>query len=161
MITVQGNQSLSKLLTDHADKVPAIIHDILARLGVMGEGQMKRITPVDTGNLRKRISHVMPTATEVHIGTNVTYGLYILGDVAPFTVRAKNKKVLAWVTRGHVRPSTPEGWKEARRRGWARYAKQLRHPGGVDALGKTEQYVVGQIPSVVEAVLKKYGVVGQ
>lgn len=158
MITIDWRPPLDKLMAEHAAKMPYVIRDMLLRLGVMGESKMKQLTPVDTGNLRKRISHTMPNVNEVHIGTNVSYAPFILLDVKPFTIRARRKKALAWVTKGHIRPSTPAGWKEARKRGWARYAKQVTHPGGVNALGRTEEYLETRIPQVAASILKKYGV---
>lgn len=158
MITIDWKPPLDKLMAEHAEKMPYVIRDVLNRLGVIGESRMKQLTPVDSGNLRKRISHTMPNVNDVHIGTNVAYAPFILLDTKPFTIRVRRKKALAWVTRGHIRPSTPKGWREARRRGWARYAKQVTHPGGVDAIGKTEKYLKGQIPTVVASILNKYGV---
>ncbi len=147
-------------MVNHAGKMPSVVRDVLIRLGVMGESHMKRITPVDTANLRKRITWEIPGPPELHIGTNVAYAPFILTDIQPFTIKAKPGKWLAWVDKGHVRPATKAGWKEARRRGIAHYAKQVKHPGGIDALGKTETYLEGKIPSVVASILNKHGITG-
>lgn len=157
MITIDWNPPMDLLLQRHAGKMPAVVKDVLNRLGVMGRDKMKTITPVDTANLRKRIG-LKIAGPEAHIGTNVNYAPYILLDTPPFWIEAKNKKILAWVDRGHVRPSTAEGWKEARELGWARYKKRVRHPGGVDALGKTEKFLQIQIPGVVAQILAKHGI---
>lgn len=160
MITIQWNPAIEQIMLNHAGKMPAVVRDVLIRLGVMGQGHMKRITPVDTGNLRKRISWEIPGKPELHIGSNVTYAPVILQDTAPFTIYAKNKKALAWVDKGHFRPMTKWGWREARKRGIAHYAKSVRHPGGVDAIGKTEKYLEGKIPGVVQNILNKHGITG-
>jgi len=160
LITVQWNPPIEQLMERHAGKMPAVVRDVLIRLGVMGESYMREITPVDSSNLRKRISWEIPGRPEVHIGANATYAPYILTDAEPFTITAKNKKWLAWVDKGKTRPSTAEGWKQAREDGIAHYAKSVRHPGGVNALGKTETYLDGRIPSVVASILNKYGIVG-
>lgn len=156
MLTINWNPPMDKLLIKHAEKMPLVVRDALTRLGVTGTSYAKRLTPVDSSNLRKRISYKLVGAAQCHIGTNVTYAPFILLDTKPFIIRAKNKKVLAWMTRGHIRPSTPTGWKEARKRGWARYAKEVRHPGGKDVIGKTERYLEKEIPQVVANVLDKH-----
>jgi len=160
MITIHWNPDAGKLLIQHGNKMPFVVKDVLTRLGSMGQSHMKKITPVDTANLRKRIGWIIPGKPQVHIGTNVSYAPIILGDTLPFWIEAKPGKVLAWVTRGHIRPATKYGWKRARELGIARYAKRVKHPGGVDALNKTNAYLDGQIPGVVASILNKYGITG-
>ena len=53
------------------------IKDALREAGLFAEGEAKLRTPVDTGNLRGSISHKMRGDTEVQIGTDVEYALYI------------------------------------------------------------------------------------
>lgn len=156
-ITITTKPPLGQLLSKYPSKMPAVINDVLNRLGVIGESYMKRVAPVDTGNLRKRITHTKQ-GTKMYIGTNVTYAPIMLLDTPPFTIRARRKKVLAWVTKGHIRPATKAGWKEARRRGWARFAKQVTHPGGTDAMDKTMDYLERIIPATVSQVLRKFGI---
>lgn len=160
MITIQWDPTIEQIMVSHAGKVPAVVRDVLSRLGVMGQSHMKRITPVDTGNLRKRITREISGNYELHIGSNVTYAPIILQDTKPFTIYAKRKKALAWVDKGHFRPMTKWGWRGARELGIAHYAKSVRHPGGVDAIGKTEKYLEGQIPGVVQNILNKHGITG-
>lgn len=156
MLTISWNPSLDKLLQEHAEKMPLVVKDVLTRLGVMGQSYMKRNTPVDTGRLRKSVSWELTSPMEVHIGSNVGYAPFILGDTKPFLITAKRKKALAWVTKGHIRPATPEGWKEARKRGWARYARWVLHPGGKNVIGRTERYLEKEIPRVVVNILNKH-----
>ena len=50
----------------------------LERCGLQAEGYAKDLTPVDTGNLRNRITHqVSENGREVYIGTNVEYAPYV------------------------------------------------------------------------------------
>lgn len=50
----------------------------LEKCGLVAEGYAKKMTPVDTGNLRNSISHkVDESAKEVHIGTNSEYAIYV------------------------------------------------------------------------------------
>lgn len=158
IITIRFTPDFGKLVKKNASKMPEVVKDILTRLGVMGTSFGKRLIPVDKGNLRKRFNYTFKGARELHIGTNVSYAPIILTNKPPFVIEAKNKKVLAWVTKGHIRPSTPEGWKEARKRGWARYAKRIRHPGGKNVMGKTNQYLRGEKSNVVSQVLRKHGI---
>lgn len=47
----------------------------LEQIGMAGEGYAKDYCPVDTGNLRNSITHVVDEAEgSVYIGTNVDYG---------------------------------------------------------------------------------------
>ncbi len=58
----------------------------------------------------------------------VEFGTGIFSDfpgASKQPIRAKNSKALAWVTRGE-RPTTKEGWKEARRQGRAIIAKEIK-----------------------------------
>jgi hypothetical protein len=160
MLTVKWDPSVGVLLKDHAAKMPRVVRDVLIRLGILGTAYAKRITPVDKGRLRKSVTWYIPGAPEVHIGSNVVYAPIILADTAPFVIVPRKKKVLAWMTKGHIRPATVWGWREARRRGWARYAKRVVHPGGKDVLGKTEKHLEGKIPDVVASILEKYGITG-
>lgn len=160
MITIQWNLDIGKLLISHGHKMPSVVNDILTRLGVMGQSHMKKLTPVDTANLRKRIGWIIPGKPQVHIGSNVSYAPIILGNVKPFFISAKPGKVLAWVDKGHIRPSTKYGWKRAKELGIAHFARWVIHPGGVDALGKTDAYLDNKIPEVVSNIMNKYGITG-
>lgn len=161
MLTIKWDPEVEQLMANNAGKMPVVIHDLLQRLGVIGTSYMKRITPVDKGELRKRISFIISSKPEVYIGTNVAYAPYILPDTPPFIIRAKNKKALAWVDKGHIRPSTSAGWKMARKLGIAHYAKEVKHPGGINAFGKTEDHLNGLISDVMMSVLKKHGIAGE
>lgn len=50
----------------------------LERCGMQAEGYAQDLTPVDTGNLRDRISHKVDDREKaVYIGTNVEYAAYV------------------------------------------------------------------------------------
>lgn len=158
-VRIRWTPPWSRIWAQYSGKLPRVVRDLLTKLGVMGTSYAKRHTPVDTGNLRKRIGYTLVGATEMHIGTNVTYAPFILQDTGPYKIRVKHKKALAWVTRGHVRPASATGWKGARQRGWARYAKQVTHPGGKPVLKDTLDYLEPKIPKTVQQVLRKHGIV--
>lgn len=159
VIAIKFSPSWSKVWKENASKMPDLVKDLLTRIGIMGTSYGKKLTPVDSGNLRKRFNYTMVGAKELHIGANVSYAPYILLKTPPYIIKVKNKKALAWTSRGHVRPGSAGAWKGARDRGWAAYAKQVRHPGGKDVLGQTNTYLNEQIPGVVRQVLNKYGIV--
>ena len=90
--------------------------------------------PVKTGHLQSSITHEISKATKTEIegrvGTNVAYGVYCelgTGVYGPSKtpIRPKNKKVLAWVSRG-PRPTSPQGWNLAVKEGRAVFAKETR-----------------------------------
>ena len=50
----------------------------LEAIGLQAEGYAKMLCPVDTGILRKRLTHEVDTSAQaVQIGTNVEYGKYV------------------------------------------------------------------------------------
>lgn len=50
----------------------------LEKIGLLAEGYAKKACPVDTGNLRNSITHVVESAEDaVYIGTNVEYAPYV------------------------------------------------------------------------------------
>lgn len=50
----------------------------LEEVGLAAEGFAKRRCPVDTGNLRNSITHVVESAEDaVYVGTNVEYAAYV------------------------------------------------------------------------------------
>lgn len=57
-------------------KVDDQIVKVLMAIGGMGESYAKQLCPVDTGNLRNSITHVVEDDTVI-IGTNVTYAPYV------------------------------------------------------------------------------------
>lgn len=48
----------------------------LEKCGLVAEGYAKKLTPVDTGNLRNSISHKVQKDT-MYVGTNVEYAPYV------------------------------------------------------------------------------------
>lgn len=82
-----------------------------------------RIGLVDTGHLRRSIAdRVERTNRAIRgwIGSRVKYAR--IHEFGGF-IRPVRKKVLAWVTHGQ-RPTTPEGWRQARREGRAVIARR-------------------------------------
>lgn len=68
--------------TDNSDSILAAfkqqIANALEKCGETGEGYARDLVPVDTSNLKQRISHVVDaSAQNVYIGTNVDYALYV------------------------------------------------------------------------------------
>lgn len=69
-------------LTDNRKEVLEAIRQAelkaLEKCGLVAEGYAKKMTPVDTGNLRNSISHRVDEAEkEVHVGTNSEYAAYV------------------------------------------------------------------------------------
>lgn len=77
MSTTRGfrvESHVKELTAEMESKIPAI----LEKCGLVAEGYAKRLCPVDTGNLRNSITHVVvPGESTVYIGTNVYYGPYV------------------------------------------------------------------------------------
>lgn len=78
-----GEKQVSVTFEDHSQEVldtmkGAILRG-LERCGMQAEGYAKDLCPVDTGNLRNSISHVVDTekADAAYIGTNVEYAPYV------------------------------------------------------------------------------------
>lgn len=70
-------------IQDHSAEVSAEIKAALPRglekIGLVGEGYAKKLCPVDTGNLRNSITHVVDEGGDaVYIGTNSEYGAYVI-----------------------------------------------------------------------------------
>lgn len=68
--------------TDNSQKVLEEFHAAclraLEKCGLVAEGYAKKLTPVDTGNLRNSITHkVDDKEPSVHIGTNTEYAAYV------------------------------------------------------------------------------------
>lgn len=52
-------------------------HELIQRVVLTVEAQAKRVTPVDTGTLRRSITSRTLTRTQGVVGTNVSYGRYV------------------------------------------------------------------------------------
>lgn len=68
---------------DNSKEVSAEIKAALLRglekCGLVAEGYAKKLCPVDTGNLRNSITHVVDEGGDaVYIGTNSEYGAYVI-----------------------------------------------------------------------------------
>lgn len=74
---------MSVEIQDNSKEVSAAIKAALPRglekVGLVAEGYAKRLCPVDTGNLRNSITHVVDEGGDaVYIGTNSEYGAYVI-----------------------------------------------------------------------------------
>lgn len=74
---------MSITIQDHSAEVSAEIKAALLRglekYGLVAEGYAKKLCPVDTGNLRNSITHVVDEGGDaVYIGTNSEYGAYVI-----------------------------------------------------------------------------------
>lgn len=70
----------------------------LENIGLLAESYAKLLTPVDTGNLRDRLTHQVVGSDVVYIGTNVEYGKYVeLG-----TSRMSKRPFLEPAIKGHM-----------------------------------------------------------
>lgn len=70
-------------ITDNSKEVSGAIRAALLRglekIGLVAEGYAKKLCPVDTGNLRNSITHVVDEGGDaVYIGTNSEYGAYVI-----------------------------------------------------------------------------------
>lgn len=70
-------------ITDNSKEVFSAIKAALLRglekCGLVAEGYAKKLCPVDTGNLRNSITHVVDEGGDaVYIGTNSEYGAYVI-----------------------------------------------------------------------------------
>lgn len=74
---------MSVTIQDHSAEVSAEIKAALLqgleKCGLVAEGYAKKLCPVDTGNLRNSITHVVDEGGDaVYIGTNSEYGAYVI-----------------------------------------------------------------------------------
>lgn len=69
-------------LEDHSAEVLEALESAcqraLEKCGLVGEGYAKKLCPVDTGNLRNSITHMIDEQeSAAYIGTNVEYAAYV------------------------------------------------------------------------------------
>lgn len=69
-------------LEDHSDEVykelEAACQRALEKCGMVAEGYAKKLCPVDTGNLRNSITHMVNDGEKAaYVGTNSEYGVYV------------------------------------------------------------------------------------
>lgn len=80
-ITFTGPNGEMITATDNSEEVSqGIVRAIdraLEKIGLVAEGYAKKACPVDTGNLRNSITHVVDGDDAVYIGTNVEYAPYV------------------------------------------------------------------------------------
>jgi len=71
-IEIMDNSSFAK------DELQSAVLRALEKCGMTAEGNAKLLCPVDTGNLRNSITHlVQPEEPAVYIGTNSEYAAYV------------------------------------------------------------------------------------
>lgn len=70
-------------LDDHSDEVLSAFDAAMARglekCGLVAEGYAKKLCPVDTGNLRNSITHMVTDVNEqaAYVGSNAEYAAYV------------------------------------------------------------------------------------
>lgn len=69
-------------LEDHSDEVLEALESAcrraLEKCGLVAEGYAKKLCPVDTGNLRNSITHMVSDSEKAaYIGTNSEYAVYV------------------------------------------------------------------------------------
>lgn len=90
--------------TDNSGKVLDALRDQLIKgletCGLVAEGYAKKLTPVDTGNLRNSISHRVDDAEPaVYIGTDVEYAPYIELGTGKYATTGGGTTKERWVYR--------------------------------------------------------------
>jgi HK97 gp10 family phage protein len=71
-------EELAKRFDKAGDEFTDIKVRLLRRMTVTAEAESKKVTPVETGTLRRSITHrVEPTGSHGVIGTNVQYARYV------------------------------------------------------------------------------------
>lgn len=105
--------------TDDSDEALEELDDAclraLERCGMQAEGYAKDLAPVDTGNLRNRISHkVVNSEPAAYIGTNVEYAPYVEFGTGRYSSTGGGTPKDKWVYMGddgkwHIgRPQKPQ-----------------------------------------------------
>jgi len=59
------------------DALPGVKRKALDAAGLTVAGTSAELTPVETGRLRSSITHELVSDSEVHVGTNVEYAIYV------------------------------------------------------------------------------------
>ena len=74
-----GGVKVNEDNTEEASRgIVRAIDRALEEIGLAAEGYAKRACPVDTGNLRNSITHVVDSAEDAaYVGTNVEYAPYV------------------------------------------------------------------------------------
>lgn len=78
----RGGNAMQIRLEDHSDEVykelEAACQRALEKCGLVAEGYAKKLCPVDTGNLRNSITHMVNDGEKAaYIGTNSEYAVYV------------------------------------------------------------------------------------
>ena len=72
---------MSVRVNNHSDEVrdalDAAVERALEAIGLQAEGNVKLLTPVDTGRLRNSITHAQIDERTEAVGTNVEYAAYV------------------------------------------------------------------------------------
>ena len=93
---------MSVTFKDYSDEVLEAFEDAglraLERCGQQAEGYAQDLAPVDTGNLRIRISHkVVDSEPAAYIGTNVEYAPYVEFGTGHYSTTGGGTPKKSWV----------------------------------------------------------------
>ena len=94
-------------------KYDEIVDEVLTRTIVEADSICQREAPVDTGTLRRSIGTAHPKKGTVCLTSNVKYWAAVQYGTSAHTIRAKNKKLLAW---------------QCEDKKW-HFARKVNHPG--------------------------------
>lgn len=88
-------------LTDNSPEVLAALENAIKRgllaCGSKAEGYAKDDCPVDTGNLRSSINHVLNGDRQVDIGTNTKYAAYVECGTGIYSTNGGGTTKTSWV----------------------------------------------------------------
>ena len=107
-ITVDISGALEKFRKAKVN-ISSAMPKLLILLASKGERYMKRISPIDTGNLRGSI-HAEPRLKDAIIATSANYARYVNDGTRPHDIYPKHKKALAFPPSGS-RPGVRGGMK--------------------------------------------------
>jgi hypothetical protein len=74
---IDGLDALNDKLTEIANNFPQENQNELMSLGALLEAEIKLVTPVDNGELRRSITHQLIDSNTVEVGTDLKYGEYV------------------------------------------------------------------------------------
>ena len=85
-----------------SDAFRALVRELMQRVVLTVEGNVKRVTPVRTGTLRRSItSRVEATGERGVVGTKLSYARAVHEGTRPHTITPTNKRALAWKGGAH------------------------------------------------------------
>ena len=160
-ITVDASGALEKFKKAKVN-VSSAMPKLLAILASKGERYMKRISPIDTGNLRGSI-HGENRIKDAVIWTSANYARYVNDGTRPHDIFPKRKKALAFApggSRAGVRGGMRVGILPSGRVVGRIVVKHVRHPGtkGKKFVEATQKHlstiIVEETRKVIQSELK-------